>query len=88
MKLKKDYALRSVADTWVVLPLGEESVNFNGMLTLNETGALLWQTLEKGGDREAMADALLAEYIVDRPQALADVDSFLKKLQEAGCLEE
>lgn len=87
MRLKENFALRPVANTWVVLPLGAESVNFNGMLTLNETGALLWQTLEKGGDREAMADALLAEYIVDRAQALADVDDFLAKLQKIGCLE-
>lgn len=87
MRLKENFALRPVANTWVVLPLGAESVNFNGMLTLNETGALLWQILEKGGDREAMADALLAEYIVDRAQALADVDDFLAKLQKIGCLE-
>lgn len=87
MKLKEDFALRPVADTWVVLPLGAESINFNGMLTLNESGALLWQALEKGGDRETLADALMAEYIVDRVQALADADEFLEKLRKAGCLE-
>ena len=57
------------------------------MLTMNETGALLWQALEKGGDREALADALMAEYVVERSQALADVDEFLEGLQKAGCLE-
>lgn len=87
MKLKSDFALRPVADTWVVLPLGEESINFNGMLTLNEAGAILWKALEQGGDREALADALMAEYIVDRAQALADVDEFLENLQKVGCLE-
>lgn len=87
MKLKNGFALRPVADTWVVLPLGEQSVNFNGMLTMNETGALLWQALEKGGDRETLADALMAEYVVERGQALADVDEFLEGLQKAGCLE-
>lgn len=86
MKLKENFALRSVADTWVVLPLGEEAINFNGMLTLNESGALLWQALERGGDRESMADALMAEYVVDRAKALADVDKFLAKLREVGCL--
>ena len=87
MKLKENFALRPVADTWVVLPLGEESVNFNGMLTLNESGALLWQALEKGGDRETLADALMAEYVVDRAQALADAEAFLDKLRKGGCLE-
>ena len=42
MKLKEDFLLRQVADTWVVMPIGQEMLDFNGMLTLNETGAFLW----------------------------------------------
>ena len=87
MKLKKNLVLRQVADTWVVLPLGAESLNFNGMLSLNETGALLWENLSKGGDRETLADVLTTEYVVDRATALSDVDEFLEKLAKTGCLE-
>ena len=87
MKLNKNYVLRPLADTWVVLPLGAEAINFNGMLTLNESGVLLWQALEKGGDLEALADALMAEYIVDRKDALADAEAFLEKLRKVGCVE-
>ena len=87
MKLKPNFVLRQVADTWAVLSLWSEAVDFNGMITLNESGALLWKALERGADREALADALCAEYEVDRSQALADVDEFLAHLQKAGCLE-
>ncbi len=88
MKLLKDgFVLRQVADTWVVMPLGQVSLDFNGMLTLNETGALLWQALEKGGDAEALTNALTAEYDVSAEQAREDVDAFLAKLQQAGCLQ-
>ena len=87
MKIKDNFLLRQVADTWVVMPIGQEMLDFNGMLTLNESGALLWKALEQGGDREALADALLAEYDVSREVALADVDAFLGKLVSAGCLE-
>ena len=87
MKLNENFVLRQVADTWVVLPLAAESLDFNGMLTLNETGALLWKALEQGGDREALTDALTAEYAVDRATALSDVDEFLEKLAKTGCLE-
>ena len=86
MKLSENFVLRQVADTWVVLPVGQASIDFNAMLTLNESGAILWRALEQGGSREALADALLAEYEVDRETALADVDEFLQKLQEAGIL--
>ena len=84
MKLSENFVLRQVADTWVVLPVGQAAVDFSGMLTLNESGAILWRALEQGGNREALADALLAEYEVDRPTALADVDEFLQKLKDAG----
>ena len=87
MKLKENFILRPVADTWVILPLGEASINFNGMLTLNESGVLLWRTLEQGGDRERLADALMTEYVVDRAQALSDADTFLEKLKAFGCIE-
>ena len=87
MKLKEGFVLRQVADNWVVLPVGQASVNFNGMLSLNESGALLWRALEQGGDRDALADALLAEYEVEREEALADVEAFLTALTKAGCIE-
>ena len=87
MKIKEGFVLRQVADNWVVLPVGQASVNFNGMISLNESGALLWRTLEQGGDRNAMADALLDEYDVEREEALADVDAFIAALTKAGCIE-
>lgn len=88
MKIKKDYALRQVADTWVVLPLAAETVNFSGMLTLNQAGVMLWKVLEKGCDKGALADALMAEYEVSAAQAQADAEEFLNKLIQMGCIEE
>ena len=87
MKVNENFVLRQVADTWVILPVGQAAVDFDGMLTLNESGALLWRALEQGNDREGLIDALTSEYDVDRKTALADVDAFLAKLTEAGCLE-
>lgn len=93
MKIKEGFVLRQVADNWVVLPVGQASVNFNGMISLNESGALLWRTLETSENHEAEAvrnaltDALLNEYEVEREEALADVDAFLTALTKAGCIE-
>lgn len=87
MKLKDNYVLRQVVDTWVVLPVDSAALEFNGMLTLNESGALLWKVLEQGAGREALVDALTCEYMVDPVQAMNDVDEFLEKLAKAGCLE-
>ncbi len=87
MKIKEGYVLREVADQYVVIPFGSESVSFNGMITLNESGALLWRALENGGDRETLADALVGEYDIDRESALADADEFIASLTKIGCIE-
>ena len=87
MKLKENYVLRQVLGSWVVLPLGAATVDFNGMLSLNDSGALLWKRLELGANREDLADVLTAEYDVSRQQALADVDEFYDILVRAGLAE-
>ena len=88
MKIKNNFVLRQVAKTWVVLPLGQATLDFNGMLALNESGVLLWKALEQGCDRETLVQVLTGEYVVSREVALADVDAFLRKLLDAGCIEE
>ena len=88
MKLRKDLVLREVAGSWIVLPTGEATVDFSGMLSLNDSGALLWRTLENGADKQGLVDALLAEYEVDAGLADADVTAFLDKLTDADCLED
>lgn len=87
MKLKDGFVLSQIADTWVVLPLAQATLDFNGMLTLNDSGAKLWGVLERGGGLEALADALTAEYDVSREQALADAEEFVDRLIAAGCAE-
>ncbi len=36
MKIKEDFLLRKVADCYVVVPVGNATVDFNGMMNLNE----------------------------------------------------
>lgn len=88
MRIKKNYVLRKIAENWMVLPLAEETINFSGMLTLNDSGVMLWNLLEKGTTKDALVAAMLAEYEVSEEVAAADVDSFLEKLIQAGCVEE
>ena len=87
MKIKENFVLRQVADTWVVLPLGEATLDMNGMLTLNSSGVILWRLLEQGADREMLTVALLEEYDVSREQAAADVEEYIEKLIRTGCLD-
>ena len=85
MKLKDGFILRSVAGQSVVLPVGGD-LDLNMMITLNETGAFLWEKLNEETDESALVAALLAEYDVDEATAKAAVAAFVQKLENNGFL--
>lgn len=85
MKLKSTFLLRSVAGQTVVLPTSAE-LDLNMMITLNDTGAFLWEHLVEETDEAALVAALLAEYDVDKETAQKAVSAFVKKLRDNGFL--
>ena len=87
MKIKKNFVLRQVAQTWIVMPLAEQNDTLNGMLTLTESGAMLWQLLEQGCDLSALVDAMTQEYEVSESKAREDAQKFTSKLIQLGCLD-
>ena len=87
MKIKDNFILRKVADSYVVVPVGRLTLDFNGIITLNETGAFLFELLQKGAEREELIDRLLAEYEVTPERAAADVDVFIEKVKASDVLE-
>lgn len=83
MKIKENYMLRKVADCYVVVPIGAAVAEFNGMINLNEVGAFLWRQLETETTPDKVLAAMLEEYEVDEELAKADLDRFIKELEEA-----
>ena len=87
MKIKDDFILRKVADSYVVVPVNKMTLDFNGIINLNETGAFLFELLQKGAERDELVDKMLEEYDVDREKAEADIDVFIQKVRDADVLE-
>lgn len=87
MKIKAGYIMREVAGSHVVVPTGVATLDFSGMITLNETGSFLWKRLAKHKmERELILDIIQA-YDVDKETAKADVTEFIQKLKSADLLE-
>ena len=85
LKLKEGFILRSIAGESVVIPSGDE-LDLNMMITLNDTGAFLWEKLQSDTDEAALVAALLGEYDVEKAVAQESVTAFVKKLNENGFL--
>lgn len=88
MKLKDGYLLRNVAGVSIVVPVAERVIEFKGMMTLNETGAFLWEQLQEEKTKEQLLAALLEEFEVEEQMAEQDLQEFLLKLNDVNVLDE
>ena len=87
MKIKEDFLLRKVADSYVVVPVNSMTLDFNGIINLNETGAFLFELLQKGAEKQELVNKMLEEYDVTPEIAEKDIEIFIQKLKEADILE-
>ena len=82
----EDFLLREVAGSQVLVPVGAATRGFAGIITLNSVGVLLWNALETEQTNESLVKVLTARYDVSEEQAMADVEKFLRNLQEVGAV--
>ena len=88
MKIKDSFVLSQIGDSYIVVPTGSDSVDLNGMITLNETGAFLWEKLSEEKSLSELIDEILKEYDIDRETVTADVNEFVEKLRSIGAISE
>ncbi len=88
MKIRSGYTLRQVMDVYVVLGIGSEAYTPNQIMSVNKTGAFLWELLEKGAEKPELVDSLTKEYDVDAETAEKDVEAFLARMREKALIEE
>jgi len=88
LKIRDGFMLREVAEQWVVIPLGERVVEFNGIMTLSESGAKLWEKMENHVLADDLVRFILKEYRVDEEIAKTDILEFVTSLRKKDLLEE
>lgn len=88
MKRNENFLLRRVGEANILVPLRQKVVNLQGVITLNETGAFIWELLKEERTPDELAEALVEEFDVEFDQAKKDVEEFLKQLKELGALQD
>lgn len=84
MKIKDNYEIREIAGEHIIVPIGETTLNFNGMITVNEVGKFLWLQLKEECTEEELVQKMLEEYDVDEVTARQDIGKFVEKLKSEG----
>ena len=87
MKIVKEFIVRDIAGECVLVPTGETTQEFNGLITLTDTAKFIWENLEKVNSTKEMAALLMENYEVDEETALKDTYVFVTQLLKAGFVE-
>lgn len=86
MKLKEGFMLKEVAGSYIVIPVGQ--IDFTAMITVNETGAFLWERLMNHTTIEELCADMVREYNIDESTAKRDIEAFIKILSDNNLLEQ
>ena len=88
MKLNPNFIIQDLGDNTLLIPVGKAAEKFRGLVRLNETAAFIVRQLGQETTPAAIAEAMLAEYEVDRPTAETHIAQILDQLRSVGALVE
>ena len=84
----KDFIKRKIATQYVIVAVGPATKQFNGMVSVNETGSFIWDALEQDISMEELVQRMTQTYEVDAQTARADAEGFVNTLKGVGAIAE
>ena len=88
MRIKKGFELRDVCGEHIIVAYGIENIDFNKVISLNESATYLWRNIvDKDFDVETMASLLQQEYEVDAETAKRDAQALFDEWTKVGLTE-
>lgn len=95
MKAKKGFNIHKICGENIIVAEGKENMDFSNIISMNESSALLWNTIQdKDFTIDDLASILVDNYQIDdntplpMEQAIADATAVVKQWREAGILED
>lgn len=87
MKVKDGFVLRDICGENIVIPTGEATMQFNGLMTINEVGVSLWKLLNSNVSFDDLVKGILDEYDIDEDTARNDIQEFIDYLDQYHILD-
>lgn len=87
MKKKNEFILRNMIDEFVLIPVGKTTEKFNGIMTLTDTGAFIYEHIESAASFEELVEMILNQYDVDKETAIQDAVLFINQMLKLEIIE-
>lgn len=78
--------MRQIGSDYVLIPFEETSGCFQGVISINEVGAFIWNCLQEEISFEDLVGRILQEYDVKEAVAREDAEEFVELLKKHGML--
>lgn len=79
--------MQNVGGEHLLVPLGAQVRDFNGLITLNRTAACVWELLAAERSMDELTAAVAERFDVDPETACADVRMFVDEIAKIGLLQ-
>jgi hypothetical protein len=83
---ENDLVTRDVAGERIIVPIKAHVGDLEGVFTLNELGATIWQLINGRTTARELAETVRNDYDVGAAEAEKDVADFLRSLEDAGLI--
>lgn len=86
MKRKENYILQNLGGEYILIPVGTEVINLNGIIVLNNTGRFIWEKLTEENTIDELIKSVTENFDVNTETAEKDVKIFIKEIKEKGLI--
>lgn len=88
MKTKNGFNIREICGEKIIVPEGKENIDFSNIISMNESAAYLWKTIQgKDFTLTDLTNLLLEQYAVDKATAETDTLELVSQWAKAGIIE-
>lgn len=88
MKAKNGFNLRTVCGENILVAEGEENIDFSNIISMNESSAYLWNSIQgKNFEVKDLVDQLIEMYEVDEETATRDARLLVDQWKQAEIIE-
>lgn len=77
---KDRYVLREIAGESILVSVGDGVADFCGIVKLNASAKVIWNTLQSGAGKEELVQALVDAFSISEEKAKEDVEKSLELL--------
>jgi hypothetical protein len=88
IRKRSEFISQNVCGEKILVPIGSQVIDMNGLITLNETAACIWELLAEDRTLDELAAAVAEEFDVFPERARVDVQTFIDEIAQMGLLEQ